>query len=373
MRQVLVIAGTRPEAIKLAPVMLALRRSQSLHPQLCSTGQHREMLRQAWESFGLRPDIDMHVMTGSQTLAGLSSRLFDAIDAELEARRPDYLLVQGDTTTVMVAATCAFYRNIPVGHVEAGLRSHDLARPFPEEFNRRVVSLAASMHFAPTAGAAENLRREGVPESRIFVTGNTIVDALLAMRDRVREAQPELPGGLSETVCGGRPFVLITVHRRELSHDGLLSICDAVKDLAQAFPQALFVWPVHPNPRVRDIVPTRLEMVPNVLLTGPLDYPIFAFLLDHCHFVISDSGGIQEEAPSFGKQVLVLREVTERPEAVEAGFCQLLGADGRLLRKVAASLLRAAKPPLVRKPNPFGDGHAAERIVQSVEVYFKNL
>ena len=183
MHQVLLIAGTRPEAIKLAPVLLALRRSQSLRPLLCSTGQHKEMLRQAWQAFGLQPDIDMHTMTNAQTLAGLSARLFAAIDAELEANRPDFLLVQGDTTTVMVAATCAFYRNIPVGHVEAGLRSHDLAKPFPEEFNRRVVSLTTALHFAPTEGAAQNLYAEGVVKEQVIVTGNTVVDALRLMRE----------------------------------------------------------------------------------------------------------------------------------------------------------------------------------------------
>ena len=368
MHQVLLIAGTRPEAIKLAPVLLALRRSQSLRPLLCSTGQHKEMLRQAWQAFGLQPDIDMHTMTNAQTLAGLSARLFAAIDAELEANRPDFLLVQGDTTTVMVAATCAFYRNIPVGHVEAGLRSHDLAKPFPEEFNRRVVSLTTALHFAPTEGAAQNLYAEGVVKEQVIVTGNTVVDALRLMRERVRETPPALPIGLAGVVQEGRPLVLITVHRRELSTKGLNSICEAVEGMARDFPQIAFVWPVHLNPCIKDTVTAKLGSIPNILLTAPLEYPVFVFLLDRCHFVLSDSGGIQEEAPSFGKQVLVLREVTERPEAVDAGFCRLLGSDALAIRAAADRLLRAERPIRINAPNPFGDGHSAERIVQKIEM-----
>ena len=367
MHQVLLIAGTRPEAIKLAPVLLALRRSQSLRPVLCSTGQHEEMLRQVWQAFDLQPDIDMHTMTSAQTLAGLSARLFAAIDAELETHRPDFLLVQGDTTTVLVAATCAFYRNIPVGHVEAGLRSHDLKNPFPEEFNRHVVSLATSLHFAPTEGAAQNLYTEGVAKERVFVTGNTVVDALRLMRERVRETPPALPDGLAKAMYKGQPLVLITVHRRELSTEGLNAICDAVEGMARDFPHIAFVWPVHLNPRIKDIVTVRLGGISNILLTAPLDYPVFVFLLDRCHFVLSDSGGIQEEAPSFGKQVLVLREVTERPEAVDAGFCHLIGSNAITIRAAAEPLLCPKQSVHINPPNPFGDGYAAKRITDQIE------
>ena len=371
MPQVLLIAGTRPEAIKMAPVLHALHRSESLTPVLCSTGQHREMLRQAWEAFGLVPDDTMDVMTNAQTLAGLSSRLFSAVDAELEARRPDFLLIQGDTTTVMVAATCAFYRGIPVGHVEAGLRSRDLRKPFPEEFNRRVASLATTLHFAPTRGAAENLLAEHIAPDRIVVTGNTVVDALHFMRERVRKNQPELPAAIHESICKGRHIVLVTVHRRELSAEGLQAICQTIELLAKDFPDTDFVWPVHLNPRIKDTVTARLGSVSNILLTAPLEYPVFVYLLDRCHFIISDSGGIQEEAPSFGKQVLVLREVTERPEAVASGFCRLLGSDPTAIYQAAEPLLKAPTPPLHHAPSPFGDGHAAERIVRTIENFLQ--
>ena len=373
MRQVMLVAGTRPEAIKLAPVFLALQCSKVLHPVLCSTGQHREMLRQAWEAFAIHPDITMEVMTGSQSLASLSSRLFTSIDAELEKAKPDFLLVQGDTTTAMVAATCAFYRNIPVGHVEAGLRSHNLEKPFPEEFNRRVVGLAATLHFAPTPGAAQNLYAEGIAKDRVFVTGNTVVDALHHMRDMIHVSPPTLPETLAKVVHEGRPLVLVTVHRRELSATGLESICDAVAGMARDFPNTVFVWPVHLNPRIRNTVTARLGSIQNVLLTAPMEYSVFVYLLNSCHFIISDSGGIQEEAPSFGKQVLVLRDVTERPEAVEAGFCHLIGSDAHTIRVVAAPLLNSPEPPLHNARNPFGDGHAADRIVCHVEEFLAHF
>ena len=252
--------------------------------------------------------------------------------------------------------------------MEAGLRSHDLAKPFPEEFNRRVVSLTTALHFAPTEGAAQNLYAEGVVKEQVIVTGNTVVDALRLMRERVRETPPALPIGLAGVVQEGRPLVLITVHRRELSTKGLNSICEAVEGMARDFPQIAFVWPVHLNPCIKDTVTAKLGSIPNILLTAPLEYPVFVFLLDRCHFVLSDSGGIQEEAPSFGKQVLVLREVTERPEAVDAGFCRLLGSDALAIRAAADRLLRAERPIRINAPNPFGDGHAAERIVQKIEM-----
>lgn len=370
MRRIVLIAGTRPEAVKLAPVFFALRASRTVQPVLWSTGQHDELLRQVWQTFGLHPEEEMRVMVHAQSLAGLSARLFDALDERMERSRPDFLLVQGDTTTAMVAATCAFYRNIPVGHVEAGLRSHDLAKPFPEEFNRRVVRLAATLHFAPTPGSAQNLLSEGVAEDRIVITGNTVVDALLRMRGQLRHAPPELPQGLIEPVQAQRPLVLVTVHRRELSADGVASICGAIEGMASDYPDVAFVWPVHPNPRVKDIVMNKLSGIPNILLTPPLNYALFVYLLDRCHFVISDSGGIQEEASSLGKRILVVREVTERPEAVEAGFATLAGSDASAIRATAEPLLQAATPPCVGASNPFGDGHAAERIAARIERFF---
>ena len=318
MQKIMIVAGTRPEAIKMAPVFRALQKTK-MSTVLFSTGQHGEMLQQAWQSFGITPDIDAHVMTQAQSLAGLSSRLFTLIDAELENIKPDFVLAQGDTTTVLVSSMCSFYRQIPFGHVEAGLRSNNIQSPFPEEFNRRIAGLTATLHFAPTSGAAENLRKEGVEEKSICVTGNTIVDALHYMRDRVRVSPLELPQNVHEAVRAGRPAVLITLHRRELSVEELEAVCNPV---------------------------------------------------DKCHFVISDSGGIQEEAPSFGKRVLVLREETERPEAVEAGFCKLLGTDVEALYTEASLLLSSPTPPEHHAANPFGDGHAAERIVQSIKDFF---
>lgn len=370
MQQIMIIAGTRPEAIKLAPVFRVLQSVEGMTAVLLSTGQHGEMLQQAWQSFGITPDIDAHVMTQAQSLAGLSSRLFTLIDNELEKNRPDFVLAQGDTTTVLVSAMCSFYRKIPFGHVEAGLRSRNMYSPFPEEFNRRVAGLTASLHFAPTSGAADNLRREGVEEQSICVTGNTIVDALHYMRDRVRVSPPELPQNVREAIGAGRPIVLITLHRRELPSEGLKAVCNTVAELARQFPQAVFIWPVHLSPRINSVVHLRLSGRENLFLIQPLDYASFIYLLDKCHFVISDSGGIQEEAPSFGKRVLVLREETERPEAVTAGFCKLLGTNVKALYTEASQMLSSSTLLVPHAANPFGDGHAAERIVQCIEDFF---
>ena len=369
MQKIMIVAGTRPEAIKMAPVFRALQKTK-MSTVLFSTGQHGEMLQQAWQSFGITPDIDAHVMTQAQSLAGLSSRLFTLIDAELENIKPDFVLAQGDTTTVLVSSMCSFYRQIPFGHVEAGLRSNNIQSPFPEEFNRRIAGLTATLHFAPTSGAAENLRKEGVEEKSICVTGNTIVDALHYMRDRVRVSPLELPQNVHEAVRAGRPAVLITLHRRELSVEELEAVCNTVAVLARQFQQAVFIWPVHLSPRISSIVHLLLSDRENIFLILPLGYASLIYLLDKCHFVISDSGGIQEEAPSFGKRVLVLREETERPEAVEAGFCKLLGTDVEALYTEASLLLSSPTPPEHHAANPFGDGHAAERIVQSIKDFF---
>jgi UDP-N-acetylglucosamine 2-epimerase (non-hydrolysing) len=328
MKRILVFAGTRPEAIKIFPVVRALRQmADAFEVRICASGQHREMLAQAFADFGLVPDIDLAVMAPGQSLASLSGRLFSAIDEVLERERPDAILVQGDTTTVQVASLCGFYREIPVGHIEAGLRSHDLHAPFPEEMNRRITTLTAAWHFAPTELARRNLLAEAIPADTVFVTGNTVIDSLLEMVERVRRDPPPLPPRLVAVAASGRPIVLVTGHRRESFGRGFEDICSALKRLAERHPDACFVYPVHLNPKVKDVVTARLSGVPNIILEAPLTYRPFVRMMDICRLILTDSGGLQEEGPSLGKPVLVMREVTERPEGIEAGVSRLVGSD----------------------------------------------
>ena len=355
-RKILVCAGTRPEAIKMVPVFCALRaRPEQFEVQLCSTGQHREMLRQAFADFGVAPDVELDVMVPNQSLAGLSARLFDAIDGLLARERPRVLLVQGDTTTVQIAALCAFYRGILVGHVEAGLRSHNLRSPFPEELNRRIAGIVGDFHFAPTEAAKKNLLAEGVQADRVFVTGNTVIDALLWMAEAVRYQPPLLPPVVESLVTEGHRFVLITGHRRESFGSGFESICEAIRQLALFHPDVTFVYPVHLNPHVRGPVHAMLGGIPSVHLIEPQSYKSFVRLMSSCSIILTDSGGVQEEAPSLGKPVLVMREVTERMEGVHTGVCKLVGTD------------TAAYDLMAKAANPYGDGHAAERIVSTLE------
>ncbi len=358
------VIGTRPEAIKMAPVYHALAAAGDITPLLCNTAQHRELLDPILETFGLVPDADLSLMTPDQTLAELCGRALPALDRWLAASAPDLVLVQGDTTTVLCAAMAAFYRGIPVGHVEAGLRTGDLRAPFPEEMNRVVTTRLARWHFAPTASARRNLLAEGVPDAQIFVTGNPVIDALLQARDRIRRRPPvdELPAGLLDPARG--PIVLITGHRRENFGAGFRSICRAIARLAATFPEHRFVYPVHLNPQVQQPVHAHLGDLPNVHLLPPLSYLPFVALLDRAHLVLTDSGGVQEEAPSLGKPVLVMRETTERPEAVTAGTVKLVGTDAERIVREATRLLRdpAARAAMARVENPYGDGHAAARI-----------
>lgn len=365
-KSVLVLVGTRPEAIKMAPIILRLKKSGVLRPLVCSTGQHKEMLDLALADFAIAPDVELAVMRKGQNLMGLAGRLLLALESVMCKAAPACLLVQGDTTSAMVGAMSGFYSHIPVGHVEAGLRSGDLYAPYPEEFNRRVAALAATWHFAPTQGAATNLLKEGVKQERMFITGNTVVDALLHMRSAVRQAPPPLPNAIEDIVRTQKPYVLITGHRRENFGQGLEAICAAIVILARAHPECFFIYPVHLNPHVRQVVGQRLSNLPNILLTEPLAYRPFVRLLDNCLFIMSDSGGIQEEAPSFGKQVLVMRDVTERPEGVQTGFCHLVGTDTKTIVS-AASTLMASPSVDVAAGSPFGDGFAADRIVLTLE------
>lgn len=358
------VIGTRPEAIKMAPVYRALAADSDITPLLCNTAQHRELLDPILATFGLVPDADLSLMTPGQTLAELCGRAIPALDRWLGEAQPDLVLVQGDTTTVLCAAMAAFYRNIPVGHVEAGLRTGDLRAPFPEEMNRVLTTRLARWHFAPTDSARQNLLREGVPAGQIFVTGNPVIDALLLARERIRREPPtaELPAGLLDPDQG--PLVLITGHRRENFGAGFLGICRAIAQLARDFAGHRFVYPVHLNPQVQQPVHRHLGGLPNVLLLPPLNYLPFVALLDRAHLVLTDSGGLQEEAPSLGKPVLVMRETTERPEAVAAGTVKLVGTDASVIVREATRLLRdpQAHAAMARVKNPYGDGRAAGRI-----------
>jgi len=368
MTHVAVFVGTRPEGVKMAPVVRALREAPGFRCTLISTGQHREMLERALADFGLTPDTDLAVMQPNQTLASLSSRLFARIDEAFETLKPDWALVQGDTTTVMVAALCAFYRGVAVGHVEAGLRSHDLQAPFPEEMNRRVAGIVSGLHFAPTQGAADNLLREGVDPARIHVTGNTGIDALMRIAAEVRAEAPSLGDAVDGFLARFPRFVLITGHRRENFGEGFQNICRAIARLADAHPDTGFLYPVHLNPRVREPVNAILSGRGNALLTEPQDYRRFVALMDRAHLILSDSGGVQEEAPSLGKPVLVMRDVTERPEGVAAGCAELVGAnEARIIERVTALLTDSAQHArMAQAQNPYGDGRAAGRIVAAL-------
>lgn len=366
MPTVSLVFGTRPEAIKLAPVAAALRADGRFAVEVCATAQHRQMLDQVLAAFRLSPDVDLNVMQPGQTLASLTARAVAAVDEYLARSKPDLVLVQGDTTTVLAAALAAFYRKVPIGHVEAGLRTGDLAAPWPEEANRVLTTRLAALHFAPTRSAADNLLREGVPADRVFVTGNTVIDALLDMVKQVAADPPAIPGLPAGTLPPGRRFVLVTGHRRENFGGGFEEICRAIAALADRFPDVAFVYPVHLNPNVREPVDRLLRGGrANVYLLEPLGYREFIDLFRRCTLVLTDSGGVQEEAPTLGKPVLVMRDMTERPEGVAVGAVKLVGPhfDG-IVRETATLLTdEAAYRTMTGKPNPYGDGAASRRIV----------
>ena len=368
-KTVAVIAGTRPEAVKLCPVLLALRDHAELAGSLWVTAQHRQMLDQALEAFGVTPDTDLDLMRPGQTLCSFMARALEALDAQFAAAPPDLVLVQGDTATTLAGAMAAFYHRIPVGHVEAGLRTGNLEAPWPEEANRLMISRIAALHFAPTGESRDNLLREGAAPDRVFVTGNTGIDALLMMADRVRRGVPEVPGlpPRSDAAWWGRPLVLVTLHRRESFGEGFERFCGALAALAAEFPGVNFVYPVHLNPNVRGPV-NRILAVPgleNVHLIEPLDYPAFVSLMDRAQLILTDSGGVQEEASTLGKPTLVLRETTERPEAVAAGALRLVGTDPALILAAARAVLSGAESwGDGGGARIYGDGAASPRIVK---------
>jgi UDP-N-acetylglucosamine 2-epimerase (non-hydrolysing) len=362
--KVMIVFGTRPEAIKMFPVVHSLRARDGIDTRVCVTAQHRELLDQVLAIARIVPDIDLDLMQPDQTLDGLTAHLIVALGQVFDAEKPDRVIVHGDTLTAMVASLAAYYRKIPVAHVEAGLRSGDIHHPWPEEVNRRVVACIADMHFAPTEAAAAALRAENRAGAGIHVTGNTVIDALLATRARIA-GEPALAAAFQPLAARfeGKRIVAVTAHRRENFGAGMAAIAAAIRDIARR-PDVAVVFPVHPNPNVRPVMDEALSGLANVALIDPLDYPGFVALLDACDIVLTDSGGVQEEAPALGKPVLVMRETTERSEGIAAGTAKLVGTDrARIVSDVSALLDdQTAWLAMARAHNPFGDGHAARRI-----------
>ena len=373
MKNIALIFGTRPEAIKLCPLVRVLRDHPTMTPHVCVTGQHREMLDQVLQVFEVEPDVDLKLMRPNQTLGGLTSRAIAAIDNYLDEHKPDLVVVQGDTTTVFCAALCAFYHKIPVAHVEAGLRTGNLQSPFPEEANRILTSRLVDLHFAPTETSKKNLLQERVPENRITVTGNTVIDALMISLAKVKSNPPVIPGLPSRLMKedAETPLVLITAHRRENFGQGFNDICQAIAKLAEQFPETHFVYPVHLNPNVREPVHRTLCAFQNIYLIDPLGYLPFVAMMNRATLVLTDSGGVQEEAPSLGKPVLVMRDTTERPEAVAMGTVKLVGTDPKAIVQNVATLLtdQAAYAAMANAVNPYGDGLACGRIAIACEQF----
>lgn len=374
-KRILVTFGTRPEAIKMAPVIRELRaHSAEFSTIVCSTGQHQSMMEEILRDFDIRPDIVIRDLRRNGHLGTLTSSLLSEMETVVREVGPDVSVVHGDTSTALSAALASFYEQVPVAHVEAGLRTNEIFSPFPEEFNRRTISLVSTLNFAPTTQSAANLRREGVGDDSIVVTGNTVVDALLWTVSEIR-IRPELEfelesqlGAALRSANSRNKFVLVTAHRRENLDSGIRNICEAIRQLALDFPNVRFIFPVHLNPLVGTPVKDVLGKIENVHLLGPVSYRQFVLLLMKCHFVITDSGGIQEEAPGLGKPVLVLRDVTERPEAVQAGTVKLVGTKTESIITAARNLLEddSAYVEMSRAQNPYGDGQAAVRIVDEL-------
>lgn len=368
MYKIMVIFGTRPEAIKLFPVIKALRQQGKMVCEVLVSAQHREMLDQVLSISGVTPDHDLDIMQPGQSLDALTARLLGAIGEVLDASKPDRVIVQGDTATAMVGALAAYYRKIPVSHVEAGLRSHNIYQPWPEEVNRKIIGTIADQHFAPTEVSAAALKAEAVPDERVFVTGNTVIDALHWVTDRISH-RPELAAGLAdlESRFADKKIIGITTHRRENFGDGMESIAAAIKAIA-ARDDVACIFPVHMNPNVRAVMDNQLGNQPNVAMIEPLDYPHFARLLSISHIMLTDSGGVQEEAPALGKPVLVMRDTTERPEGVTAGTARLIGTDKSRIISEIFTLLDddAAYSAMARAHNPFGDGKASQRIAEII-------
>ena len=367
--KILTIFGTRPEAIKLFPVVQALSAHTGLETLTCVTAQHRQMLDQVLQIAGIRPDFDLDLMTADQTLDDLTGRLLSGIGKILDETRPQRVVVQGDTATAMCGALAAYYRQIPVSHVEAGLRSYNIYHPWPEEVNRKIIGTIADQHFAPTQTSADALKRENIPAEQIYITGNTVIDALLITANKTND-----PNRLDDVLVelykkfADRRIIGVTSHRRENLGDGLTHIASALRSLAERKDVAL-IFPVHLNPKVRSVMQDALGDLDNVAMIEPLDYPNFVSLLKHCHFMMTDSGGVQEEAPALGKPVLVMRDTTERPEGVAAGTARLVGTDKKVILAEATRLLddQAHYLAMAQAHNPFGDGQSSQRIAEIIK------
>ncbi len=364
------VVGTRPEAIKMAPLILELRKDSEIDVTVLATGQHTDMLRQALDDFGLTADFNLNIMRDRQTLDHITSSVLQGVGEILDAHNHDMILVHGDTSTTFAAALAGFYRHVKIGHVEAGLRSYDLSLPFPEEANRVLTDGIADLLFAPTKGAAENLIREGKSESKIYITGNTVIDALYDILER-RKGMNE-PDYLNRV--GERPMILMTAHRRESWGEPLMNICAAVKDVIAARPDVIFLIPMHKNPTVREVIRSELKDYPdNVILTEPLNYPEFVYAMSRSVFILSDSGGVQEEATAIDKPVLIMRSLSERPEAISEGTCILVGTERYNIRDEALRIMN--EPEYMREivgknTKPFGDGTASVKIHEAVRKYF---
>jgi len=372
---VLVVIGTRPEAIKMAMLIKALKKKKQLRCRVCITAQHRSMLDQVLDFFGIVADHDLNIMQPNQPLATTSAMIMSGLQPILEDLHPDLVLVHGDTNTTLAAALTAFYMKIPVAHVEAGMRTHNLSAPFPEEANRVLTSRITSLHFAPTKENVHHLKNEGVPANKIVRTGNTVIDSLLYTARKVNKFTYLSDARLQNAMDKKQKILLVTAHRRENFGVGFEQICSALSTLAQRNPELIIVFPVHLNPHVQEPMYRELNGISNILLIAPLQYPDFVFLMKKAHILLTDSGGIQEEGPSLGKPVLVMREVTERPEAVRAGTVQLTGtSEKRIIRTVETLLYDTdAYNKMAKRKNPYGDGLATKRIVDYIVAHQKEI
>ena len=369
MIKILIIFGTRPEAIKMAPLVKELNKfPKEFKVITCVTAQHREMLDQVLSLFEIKPDIDLNLMQKNQTLPSLTSKAVDVLSNTITKLNPDLVLVQGDTTTAMVAALASFYCKIPVGHIEAGLRTNDIYSPFPEEANRRLISVLSTLNFAPTEISVAALIKEGISQGRIFLTGNTIVDALKIIKNKCLNIKPPV-------TLNKKRFILVTAHRRESFGKPIIDICNALKQIIKEDKTVEIIYPVHLNPNISKAVYSELGKIKRIKLISPIEYNSLIYLLSKCYFVLTDSGGIQEEAPSFGKPVLVMRNTTERPEGVIAGVAKLVGTGTKKIVEEASILLNNRKTYkyMSKAINPYGDGKTSQRIVKIIRRYFKNL